>query len=141
MGKNHFIPCLYHLDIFGQRELGYRVELVNMRAAVGHATATFGSVGAGSVTVDWTNSRTVGGVVFNSGVNYTLGSGGNDSLMLTNYSTSGVSGTALIDATGATGTSTNFLNCRLDLHDNVTIRSPSKPLIIGGAITGPGVCG
>ena len=58
--------------------------------------------------------------------------------MLTNYSTLGVSGTALIDATGATGTSTNFLNCRLDLHDNVTIRSPSKPLIIGGAITGPG---
>ena len=47
-------------------------------------TATFGSVAASNVTVDWTNSRTVGGLIFNSSVNYTLGSGsGNNSLMLT----------------------------------------------------------
>ena len=48
-------------------------------------TVTLGSVAATNVTVDWTNSHTVGGLILNSSVNYTLGSG-NESLMLTSSS-------------------------------------------------------
>ncbi len=105
-------------------------------------TATFPSVAASNVTVDWTNSRTVGGVVFNSGVNYTLGSG-NDSIMLTSASPIAANGqpnsnTVLIDASGATGAGPNVINSRLELYNNVTIRSPNKPMTIGGNIIGLG---
>jgi autotransporter-associated beta strand protein len=94
---------------------------------------TFGKVNAANVTVDWTNSRTAGGLVFNSSTDYTLGSA-NASLMLDNDNGAG---TALIDATGASGISPNTIASRLDLHSDVTIRSPNKPLTINGAITGP----
>jgi autotransporter-associated beta strand protein len=46
--------------------------------------------------------------------------------------------TAWIDATSASGASPNIIDARLDLHSNVTIRSPNKPLTINGEITGPG---
>ncbi len=104
-------------------------------------TATFGSVAASNVTVDWGNSRTVGGLVFNSSVNYTLGSG-NDSIMLTSTtpitSEQPNSNTILIDASSATGSSPNIINSRLELYNNVTIRSPNKPMTINGPITGLG---
>jgi beta-glucanase (GH16 family) len=97
-------------------------------------TATFGSVSAGAITVDWTNSRTAGGLIFNSSTNYTLGSS-NGSLMLDKDNDAD---TAWIDATSASGASPNIIDARLDLHSNVTIRSPNKPLTINGEITGPG---
>jgi autotransporter-associated beta strand protein len=104
-------------------------------------TATFGSVAASNVTVDWTNSKTVGGLVFNSPVNYTLGNG-NDSIMLTGAtpitSDQPNATTVLIDASSATGSSPNVINSRLELYNNVTIRSPNKPLTINGPITGLG---
>jgi autotransporter-associated beta strand protein len=106
-------------------------------------TATFGTVAASNVTVDWSNSRTVGGLVLNSSVNYTLGSGSsNNSIMLTSAtpitSEQPNTNTVLIDASSATGTSPNVINSRLELYNNVTIRSPNKPLTINGAITGLG---
>jgi autotransporter-associated beta strand protein len=106
-------------------------------------TATFGSVGASNVTIDWGNSRTVGGLVLNSSVNYTLGSGnGNNSIMLTSAtpitSDQPNTNTVLIDASSATGSSPNVINSRLELYNNVTIRSPNKPLTINGPITGLG---
>ena len=106
-------------------------------------TATFGSVAASNVTVDWSNSRTVGGLILNSSVNYTLGSGSsNNSIMLTSVvpitSEQPNGTTVLIDASSATGTSPNVINSRLELYNNVIIRSPNKPMTINGPITGLG---
>jgi autotransporter-associated beta strand protein len=105
--------------------------------------ATFGSVAATNVAVDWSNSKTVGGLVFNSSVNYTLGGGtSNDSVMLTSSTplTSDQPNTSvvLIDASSATGSSPNVINTRLELYNNVTIRSPNKPMTLNGPITGLG---
>ena len=94
-------------------------------------TATFGAVSASDVMVDWSNSHTVGGVRLNSSTNYTLGNGNDESIMLANPS-----GTALIDATDASGGSPNIINARLELYNNVTIRSPNKTLLLNGVITG-----
>ena len=103
-------------------------------------TITFGSVAATNVTVDWTNSRTVGGLIFNSSVNYTLGSG-DESLMLTSAtpitSEQPNSNTVLIDASNSTA-GLNVINSRLELYNNVTLRSSSKPLVITGGINGLG---
>jgi beta-glucanase (GH16 family) len=102
-------------------------------------TAVFGAVDTDSILVDWENSRIVGGIVFNSDVNYTLGSGDDDGIMMASPSgPSGPSRMALIDATGATGGGENIINARLDLYNDVTILSPNKPLILNGAIVGPG---
>ena len=104
-------------------------------------TATFGSVAAPNVTVDWSNSRTVGGLVFNSSVNYTLGNG-DDKIMLTNSAPltgeQPNANTVLIDAYNATGSSPNVINSQLELYNNATIRSPNKPMTINGKITGLG---
>ena len=103
--------------------------------------AIFGSVAASNVSIDWSNSRTVGRLVFNSSVNYTLGSG-DDSIMLTSgtpiTNEQPNTNTVLIDASSATGSSPNIINSRLELYNNVTIRSPNKPLTINGPITGLG---
>ena len=97
-------------------------------------TATFGTVAATNVTVDWSFSRTIGGLIFNGTTNYTLGSGNDDSIMLANPN-----GTAVIDATGASGIGSNIINSRLELYNNVTLRTdPNKLLIINGAIIGAG---
>jgi hypothetical protein len=44
----------------------------------------------------------------------------------------------LIDASSATGSSPNIIDSRLELFNNVTIRSPNKPMTMNGPITGPG---
>jgi autotransporter-associated beta strand protein len=96
-------------------------------------TATFGAVSAGFIQVSWSNSRTVGSVVLNSSTSYALGSS-SGSLMLASSS-----GTSVIDATGVSGSGVNYINARLDLYNNLILRSnPSKPLVINGGITGPG---
>ena len=94
--------------------------------------ATFGDVGISNITVDWSNSRTVGGLIFNSETNYTLGNG-DESIMLSNTDPIDP---VLIDATTASGSSPNIIDTRLELYDNLTIRSPIKPLTINGNIVG-----
>lgn len=97
-------------------------------------TATFGTVAATNVTIDWSFSRTIGGLIFNGTTNYTLGSGNDDSIMLANPN-----GTVVIDATGASGSGTNYINSRVELYNNLTLRSnPNKPLTFNGAIMGTG---
>jgi beta-glucanase (GH16 family) len=99
-------------------------------------TAFFGAVNAESVLVDWENTRTVGGIVFNSDVNYTLGSGDDDGIMLA--SPSGPFGSSRLPFINATGDGENIINARLELYNDVEVSSPNKPLVLNGAIVGPG---
>ena len=96
-------------------------------------TAVFGlnSVNANQ-TVLWNNSQTVGNLTFISSTNYTLGSAAG-SLMLAS-----TSGTSRIDATAASDSGANYLNCRLELYNNVNVQTSSKPLIVNGAVIGTG---
>ena len=55
--------------------------------------------------------------------------------MLASLTSTG-SSTVLIDATGASGSGANYLNSRLELYNNVTMQSSSKPLIVNGTIIG-----
>jgi autotransporter-associated beta strand protein len=103
---------------------------------LGSQTAIFGANSVNNQTVNWNYSQTVGGLTFNSATSYTIGSA-SGSLMLSNFTSSGA-GTVLIDATGASGSGANSLNCRLELYNNVTIQTSSKPLVIGGNIVGTG---
>lgn len=104
-------------------------------------TAVFGANAVNNQTVNWNDSQTVGGLTFNSTTSYTIGSA-TGSLMLANtaYNSSGggSGGSVLIDATGASGSGANYLDCRLELFDNATMQTSSKPLIVGGWLVGTG---
>ncbi len=95
-------------------------------------TAVFPANAVNNQTVTWNYSQTIGSLTFNSSTSYTLGSAGG-SLMLAN-----TGGTSLIDATGASGNGANYLNSRLELYNNVTMQTSSKPLIVNGALIGTG---
>ena len=99
-------------------------------------TAVFGANSVNNQTVSWNNSQTVGGLAFNSTTNYTIGSAAG-SLMLTGLTSTGTS-TVLIDATAASSSGANYLNSRLELYNNVTMQTSTKPLIVGGSLIGTG---
>ncbi|MGO9111038.1 MAG: autotransporter-associated beta strand repeat-containing protein [Thermoguttaceae bacterium] len=99
-------------------------------------TAIFGANSVNNQTVNWNNSQTVGGLSFTSTTSYTIGSAAG-SLMLASLTSNGA-GTVLINATGASGSGANYLDSRLELYNNVTIQTSSKPLIVGGNIIGTG---
>jgi autotransporter-associated beta strand protein len=104
-------------------------------------TAVFGANAVNNQTVNWNYSQTVGGLTFDSSTSYTIGSAAG-SLMLANtaYNSSGdgSGGAVLIDATSAFGSGANYLDCRLELYDNTTMQTSSKPLIVNGSLIGTG---
>ena len=97
-------------------------------------TAHFGAVNATNVRLDWSGSKTVGGLEFQGGVNYNIG-WPNDSLMLHNSRDT----RTYIDLLAGSAEGTNAISSRLELYDNTTIRNyMSTVFSLNGDIIGPG---
>ncbi len=101
--------------------------------------AFFDSVSGSSVTVNWSNSLTTGGISLGGTTAYTLGTG-NESLMLAQINDTSVanpysSGTAYISLSGS---QSHTIKSRLDLYSHLAIQSTSTgTLTLAGGITGP----
>ncbi|MBC7785413.1 MAG: family 16 glycosylhydrolase [Burkholderiales bacterium] len=94
--------------------------------------ARFGANNNASVNVTWDNSRTAGGLVFDSDKSFTVGDS-NAGLQLTK-----TSGTATIDVP-ATNTAAHTIAARLELYNNTLITNNSaQALTLSGVVTGTG---
>jgi autotransporter-associated beta strand protein len=94
-------------------------------------TAFFGNLTSGSTAIlDWTDTRTVGGLLFRSGSNYRLGST-DDHLVLSAWG-GGSATEALIDVQLDTSKTTQgryIIGSRLELHDNARVRNATANVL------------
>jgi autotransporter-associated beta strand protein len=98
---------------------------------LGGMTAVLGNVAANNVRLDWTGSKTIGGLMFQSNTNYTVG-WPDDSLMLANDT-----GRAYIDVRGGSGSQS--IASRLELYNNVSIRNYTPvPFTVAAGVIGTG---
>lgn len=99
---------------------------------LGSMTAVFGTVAAANVRLDWTGSKTIGGLIFQSNTNYVIGGAG-ESLMLASQT-----GQSYIDVQGGTGSQS--IGSRIELYNNVSIRNyTTVPFTLASGVIGTGL--